>query len=79
MFFKTATSALAVMVLALSPDAGAAQDTPNPANPDATEVVRLMLHDPAITGFVGPSENAWDFDAPTVPGFGPMPKSEDAR
>jgi hypothetical protein len=35
--------------------------------------------DPAISGFVGLSENSWDFNAPDgVPGFGPL-SAEDVR
>ena len=35
--------------------------------------------DPAINGFVGLSENSWDFNAPDgVPGFGPL-SAEDVR
>ncbi len=41
---------------------------------------QAWLTDPAIRGFVGLSENAWDFNAPGgVPGFGPLTAGEIRR
>jgi hypothetical protein len=40
---------------------------------------RAWLADPAIRDFIGPAENAWDFNAPDgVPGFGPLRAVDDA-
>jgi hypothetical protein len=35
--------------------------------------LRDLWQDPVIRGYIGLSENAWDFNAPeTIPGFGPI-------
>lgn len=36
--------------------------------------IRAVLADPAIRRFIGPSDYAWDFNAPRgMPGFAPLP------
>jgi hypothetical protein len=39
--------------------------------------IRSLWQAPAIRGFIGLSENSWDFSAPqTIPGFGPISAAE---
>jgi hypothetical protein len=65
---KMLTSALVACALSLATVAASAQD--GKAEPD----IRALLRDPAVTNFIGASENDWDFNKPdTIPGFGSMP------
>lgn len=45
--------------------------TQSPA-PDATAAIHAMLRDGGLPGVSDLSENAYDFNAPGIPGFGPM-------
>jgi hypothetical protein len=75
MLFKVSKSAIAAALLfvPLTLAAQEAADTTGSTQPrklTATEIIRELLGDPAIKNFVGPSENAWDFNTPKgVPGF----------
>jgi hypothetical protein len=41
---------------------------------------RVWSADPAIRDFIGPAENAWDFNAPeSMAGFGPLPMTDELR
>ncbi|HEX2656299.1 MAG TPA: DUF3306 domain-containing protein [Xanthobacteraceae bacterium] len=40
---------------------------------------RAWIADPSIRDFVGPSENAWDFNAPDLPGFGSLTSDDIAQ
>jgi hypothetical protein len=51
-----------------------------PADLAQAALRRAWVTDPAIRDFVGPAENAWDFNAPGgVPGFGPLHAIEDVQ
>jgi hypothetical protein len=51
-----------------------------PADLAQAALRRAWVADPAIRDFVGPAENAWDFNAPDgVPGFGPLRAIDDVR
>jgi Protein of unknown function (DUF3306) len=51
-----------------------------PADLAQAALRRAWVTDPAIRDFVGPAENAWDFNAPGgVPGFGPLDAIEDVQ
>jgi hypothetical protein len=51
-----------------------------PANLTQAALRRAWVADPAIRDFVGPAENAWDFNAPGgVPGFEPLRAIDDVR
>jgi len=40
--------------------------------PDATAAIHALLHDGRLPSVSDLSENAYDFNAPGIPGFGPM-------
>jgi len=51
-----------------------------PADLTQAALRRAWVADPAIRDFVGPAENAWDFNAPDgVPGFGPLRAIDDVQ
>ncbi|HEV2956341.1 MAG TPA: DUF3306 domain-containing protein [Xanthobacteraceae bacterium] len=51
-----------------------------PADLAQAALRRAWVVDPAIRDFVGPAENAWDFNAPGgVPGFEPLRAIDDVR
>jgi len=51
-----------------------------PADLTQAALRRAWVADPAIRDFVGPAENAWDFNAPGgVPGFGPLRAIDDVQ
>jgi len=51
-----------------------------PADLAQAALRRAWVADPAIRDFVGPAENAWDFNAPGgVPGFGPLHAIDDVQ
>ncbi len=65
---------------ALAPAAPALHDPIVGITRVAVADIRLLLEDPAIREFIGPSENAWDFTAPNgVPGFGPISPPAEPR
>jgi hypothetical protein len=51
-----------------------------PADLTQAALRRAWVADPAIRDFIGPAENAWDFNAPGgVPGFGPLRAIDDVQ
>jgi hypothetical protein len=55
------------------------QNAPAESHPRADRSVDTgsVVSDPVINGFVGLSENAWDFNVPdSIPGFGSLPQAE---
>jgi hypothetical protein len=50
-----------------------------PAELTRAALRRAWLADPKIRDFVGPSENAWDFTKPGVPGFGPLLSTDSVK
>jgi hypothetical protein len=50
-----------------------------PAELTRAALRRAWVADPAIRDYIGPSENAWDFTAPGVPGFDLSPPTGDLK
>jgi hypothetical protein len=51
-----------------------------PAELTRAALRRAWASDPAIRDFIGIAENQWDFNDPNaIPGFGPLPESENAQ
>jgi hypothetical protein len=65
--------------IAADTDIGAFLQSGVPAELTRAALRRAWASDPAIRDFIGIAENQWDFNDPDgIPGFGPLPATDDA-